>query len=86
MGLSCRCQKLPKGSPGRPCEKCKAKRKARAAKEKASGGTAEGPFRRMQRDGWEALMKGVVVRGKHVGVLEKHDLSSSGAVWSVRAG
>jgi hypothetical protein len=34
MGLTCRCQKLPKGSRGRPCEKCKARKKARAAKAK----------------------------------------------------
>ncbi len=33
MGLSCRCQELPKGGHGRPCEKCK----ARAAKRAANG-------------------------------------------------
>jgi hypothetical protein len=32
IGLSCRCQTLPKGSPGRPCEKCRARNKAGAAK------------------------------------------------------
>jgi hypothetical protein len=36
MGLSCRCQTLPKGSPGRPCDKCKARYKANDAKKKAS--------------------------------------------------
>jgi hypothetical protein len=35
MGLSCRFQTLPKGSPGRPCDKCKANNKTRATK--ASG-------------------------------------------------
>ncbi len=34
MGLSCRCQKLPKGSPGRPSEKCRARN---GAKRKACG-------------------------------------------------
>ncbi len=37
MGLSCRCQTLPKGSAGRPCEKCKAWNKLRNAKQQASG-------------------------------------------------
>jgi hypothetical protein len=41
MGLSCRCQKLPKGSPGRPCDKCKARNKAGNAKAKASGAQLE---------------------------------------------
>ncbi len=37
MGLSCRSQTLPKGSPGRPCDKCKARNKATNAKARASG-------------------------------------------------
>jgi hypothetical protein len=37
MGLTCRCQTLPKGSPGRPCDKCKARNKANDAKRKANG-------------------------------------------------
>ncbi len=37
MGLTCRCQALPKGSPGRPCEKCKANNKRTNAKAMASG-------------------------------------------------
>jgi hypothetical protein len=37
MGQSCRCQKLPKGSPGRPCAKCKARNKRKNAKALASG-------------------------------------------------
>ncbi len=42
MGLTCRCQKLPKGSPGRPCAKCKARNKVRNAKAKASGAHLKG--------------------------------------------
>ncbi len=42
MGGSCRCQKLPKGSPRRPCAKCKAQNKATDAKRKANGALEKG--------------------------------------------
>ncbi len=42
MGLSCRCQTLPKGSPEHPCAKCKARNKTRSAKAQASGAHLKG--------------------------------------------
>ncbi len=41
-GPPCRCQKLPKGSPGRPCDKCKAQNMLRNAKAVASGAALKG--------------------------------------------
>jgi hypothetical protein len=67
MGLSCRCQTLPKGSPGRPCDKCKARNKTRDAKAKASGAHQQAVQKYRRSD------KGRLVQHKKRGAHRLHE-------------